>query len=302
MNNHKAFRLLYLLTLVVFVVSGGMLAARLLELRRGNEFYAEAGGAGEAQSPLPAPPAGAPEPEPPPEELPELSARLLRFAGEHPDAAAWLQIPGTPVDYPVMLGTDNQFYLNHLPDGSENALGSLFADFRTGEGSRNLIIYGHNGAGGRMFGTLKRYESQAYYSEHRTLTLATEDGLYVCPVFSVRRTEAGGGAYTLEFEDEAALAEYMGRAAAESLYPIDAGLSGTAGVLTLSTCTGWPNQRFIVQAAVPASPGGGNPPAGSAEAAPERSTGEPSGSTEGRRPAAPAVSPKTETQTAPGRG
>ena len=59
-------------------------------------------------------------------ELPELSMRLLEFADDYPGAVVWLQIPDTSVDYPVMLGADNQFYLNHLPDGSKNALGSLF--------------------------------------------------------------------------------------------------------------------------------------------------------------------------------
>lgn len=253
MKINKAFRRFYLAALAVFVLSGAMLAARLLEVQRGSEFYAGIEEAEEVLSPLP-PPAGGPEPVPPPAELPELCRRLLRFAGEYPDAAAWLQIPGTPVDYPVMLGADNQFYLNHLPDGRENALGSLFLDCRSGGDSRNLVIYGHNGANGKMFGILKRYESQEFLSEHGTLILATRDRLYLCPVLSVRRTAADGSAYTLEFEDEAALADYIRQAAEESLCRTDAELSGSAGVLTLSTCTGWPNQRLIVQAAIPDVP------------------------------------------------
>ena len=91
---------------------------------------------------------------------------LLQFADDYPGTVMWLQITNTSVDYPVMLGADNQFYLNHLPDGSKNALGSLFLDYRTNEDSNHLIIYGHNGSGGKMFGLLKRYESQDYWGEH----------------------------------------------------------------------------------------------------------------------------------------
>lgn len=238
-----------------------MLAAHCLELQHGNEFYAQRKGTGDTVSPVPvplAPPAACLSPadngeehEAPPNELPELSIQLLHFTAEYPDTAAWLQIPGSPVDYPVMIGRDNRFYLNHLPDGNKNALGSLFFDFRSNENSQNLIIYGHNGPNGTMFGPLKQYESQEFFSEHNTLTLVTSDWLYTCPVFSVRRTAADSNAYTLEFADKAALTEYINQAAAESLYPIHVDLSNTARVLTLSTCTNWPNQRFIVQAIIP---------------------------------------------------
>nr|WP_279285704.1 class B sortase [Colidextribacter sp. OB.20] len=178
----------------------------------------------------------------------ELSLRLSHFVDEYSDAAIWLQIPDTPLDYPVMLGTDNQFYLNHLPNGNKNALGSLFLDYRTNEDSVHLIVYGHNGSGGKMFGLLKQYESQDYFLGHKTLTVATSDAVYVCPIFSVRRVEAGGNAYRLEFEDNNSLTDYINQAVAESLYPIDVELENAARVLTLSTCTGWRNQRFIVQA------------------------------------------------------
>ncbi len=178
----------------------------------------------------------------------ELSLRLSHFAEEYSDTAIWLQIPDTPLDYPVMLGADNQFYLNHLPNGNKNALGSLFLDYRTNEDSVHLIVYGHNGSGGKMFGLLGQYESQDYFLAHKTLTVATSGAVYTCPIFSVRQVEAGGSAYRLEFEDNNSLTDYINQAAAESLYQIDVELEDAARVLTLSTCTGWRNQRFIVQA------------------------------------------------------
>lgn len=248
MRGGKIFRFCYLLTLAILVISGGALALRLTELRRGDTFYAQAGGTGET-APLPAAPAEELEDEAP--EVPELSARLSQFAKTYPEAAAWLQIPDTPLDYPVMLGTDNRFYLDHLPDGSRNDLGSLFLDYRTCADSVHLIVYGHNGAGGKMFGLLKQYESPDCFSEHPALTLAVAERVVVCPIFSVRRVEAGGDAYRLEFEEDGSLQDYIRRAAAESLYPIEADGEAAAGVVTLSTCTGWGNQRLIVQALLP---------------------------------------------------
>lgn len=255
MKKGKVFRSCYILTLTVFITFGAALAVRLTELRRGDEFYAQAAGTGDIVSSVLASPQAI---QPPSEdrrdgipEVPELSARLVQFAEAYPDAAFWLQIPDTPLNYPVMLGADNQFYLNHLPDGNKNALGSLFLDYRTDEDSVHLIIYGHNGTGGKMFGLLKQYESQDYFAEHKALTLATVDRVYVCPIFSVRRVEAGGGAYQLTFEADSGLPDYIDQAAAESLYPIEADGKDAAGMVTLSTCTGQRNHRFVVQALIP---------------------------------------------------
>ena len=99
-----------------------------------------------------------------------------------------------------------------------------------------------------MFGLLKQYESQDYFLGHKTLTVATSDAVYICPIFSVRRVEADGNAYQLEFENDSSLTDYINQAAEESLYPIDVELEDAVRVLTLSTCTGWHNQRLIVQA------------------------------------------------------
>ena len=258
MDRSKIFRFFYCFILIVFIASSTILIIRLVELQRGKEFYEQIGGTGDAISPVPPNPessmsikyeeADEQEHETATTELPELSMHLLQFADDYPGTVMWLQITNTSVDYPVMLGADNQFYLNHLPDGSKNALGSLFLDYRTNEDSNHLIIYGHNGSGGKMFGLLKRYEAQDYWGEHPALTVATSDSVYICPIFSVRRVEADSDAYRLEFEDNDDLICYMNWAASESLYQIDIDFADAAKVLTLSTCTGWHNQRFIVQA------------------------------------------------------
>lgn len=262
MNRSKIFRFFHILILTIFIIFGTALFIRLMELQHGNEFYEQI----EEKEKLPPTSAVAPSPpvtsvvqpavpknqeyEPGSPIIHELSLHLAQFAEEYHDAAIWLQLPDTSLDYPVMLGVDNQFYLNHLPDGSKNALGSLFLDYRTNEDSVHLIVYGHNGSGGKMFGLLKQYESQDYFLEHKTLTVATSDAIYVCPIFSVRRVEADSDAYRLEFEDNDSLISYINQAAAESLYQIDVELEDATRVLTLSTCTGWHNQRFIVQALI----------------------------------------------------
>lgn len=265
MKKSKYFLLFYILILGIFIISGVALTVRLVQLRRGNDFYAQTQIEDTPYQRMPGKSAVTPDivikapglPEeresgsaPNLQKKDERTLRLARFAKKYTDTVFWLQLSGTPLDYPVMRGTDNQYYLNHLPDGSKNALGSLFLDSRTNEDGVHLIIYGHNGSGGKMFGMLKQYESYDFFLEHPMLTVVTKDAVYFCPIFSVRRIAADSDAYQLEFADDGGLGDYIHRAAAESLYSIDpdVDLEDVKKVLTLSTCTGWRTQRLIVQA------------------------------------------------------
>ena len=62
---------------------------------------------------------------------------------------AWLYIPGTGVDYPVIKATDNSFYLNHDIYGKSSIYGSIYLDQRYYQmedinEADNIVIYGHN--------------------------------------------------------------------------------------------------------------------------------------------------------------
>ena len=75
------------------------------------------------------------------------------LTGINRDVAAWLILDGTAIDYPVVRGTDNAYYLNRLYNKEINRGGTIFIDnacSRTFSG-RNTVIYGHNMGDGSMF-------------------------------------------------------------------------------------------------------------------------------------------------------
>ncbi len=78
------------------------------------------------------------------------------------DIYAWIQIPGTPVDYPVVQSaTDDSFYLDHDADGQYTSKGAIFSESAYNSTSFEdpvTVLYGHNMATGEMFG-----EFQAVY-------------------------------------------------------------------------------------------------------------------------------------------
>ncbi|MDE6915753.1 MAG: class B sortase [Lachnospiraceae bacterium] len=241
MKGSGPFRFWYRMVVLIFAGASVALFVRAAELRRSAAFYERAAG---AQG----------------RELWDRERRTTLATKEDCALAqqdsqegivTWIQIADTPVNYPVMRGADNQYYLDHLPDGSKNALGSLFLDCRCSADSPHWIIYGHNGIGGKMFGSLRHYVSQDYFAKHPVLTVAVAGEWYACPIFSVRTVEADSDAYTLDFADEDALRDYVEQAAEQSLYPISVSSERAERVLTLSTCTGWGSQRLMIQAVFP---------------------------------------------------
>ncbi len=111
--------------------------------------------------------------------LPEYSAVYM----QNQDFAGWLKIEDTKVDYPVMLTRgDTDYYLGRNFNKEEDINGTLFMDARTNLKNRNtnVIIYGHNMKSGQMFGGLKNYLEESYFTSHKQVTFDTiyEKGTY----------------------------------------------------------------------------------------------------------------------------
>ena len=112
--------------------------------------------------------------------IPAISINFNILETINKDAVAWLYSPDTVIDYPVLKADDYAYYLNHLPDGTLNANGSLFIDFNNApDFSETLtVIYGHNMRSKMMFGSLAEYKNQSYYNEHPFMYLYTKEVNY----------------------------------------------------------------------------------------------------------------------------
>lgn len=107
---------------------------------------------------------------------------------ENQDLAAWLRVPGTVIDYPVMLTPDDgEYYLHRSFSKKYSLLGTPFMDKKCGqpEEADSLIIYGHNMRDGTMFSALKNYEDEDFYSKNKTIQLALPGGTREYEVFAV---------------------------------------------------------------------------------------------------------------------
>ena len=75
-------------------------------------------------------------------DIPYLGINFDDLIEKNGDTVGWVQVGGTTANYPVVQTGDNSYYLTHAFDGSYNAAGWLFADYRCNmkDLGRNTII------------------------------------------------------------------------------------------------------------------------------------------------------------------
>ena len=91
----------------------------------------------------------------------------------NPDTAAWLYIPETNIDYPVVQGKDNETYMTRNFYGEEAPSGTIFLDYQSAIRQKNYVFYGHNMKNGTMFRDIARYAEKTYFDTHRQIWFYT---------------------------------------------------------------------------------------------------------------------------------
>lgn len=177
----------------------------------------------------------------------ERMLQVQELQKENPDIIGWIEIVGTKINYPVLQGEDNSYYMTHNYKKEEAKDGSIFLDkdYDWNLPSSNLLMYGHNMGDGEMFQDLLKYESEDYYKEHPVVrfTTANDDSEYeIISAFKSRvyyKSEKNVFRYYffINAENEEEYNDFVNNAKEASLY--DTGKTAEYGdqLMTLSTCS-----------------------------------------------------------------
>ncbi len=167
-----------------------------------------------------------------------------------PDIVGWIYCENTVINYPMVRGQDNDYYLHRFIDGSYNGGGTLFMDFKCNRdfSDPNSIVYGHHMNDGSMFASLKKYQTDPeYYSKHPTFYLNTPGQNYRVDVFAGFVCDADSDTYTIGFPDDNSFRNWLGRMVAQSDFSTDVQVGAEDRIITLSTCSyEWYDARYVV--------------------------------------------------------
>ena len=119
-----------------------------------------------------------------------LSLDWDKLKEKNDDVTAWIRCTGTIINYPIVQGNDNDYYLNHLLDGTWNGKGTIFVDARCARPFDGFltIVYGHRmrDMGRSMFTILEDYlasKDPSFFSEHPVMEIYTPDENYDLQIF-----------------------------------------------------------------------------------------------------------------------
>lgn len=172
------------------------------------------------------------------------------------DVYAWITIPGTDIDYPILQHpTDNAYYLNHNLDGSYGYPACIYTeDFNTTDFTdNNTVIYGHNMGNGTMFAGLHAFESKDFFDENREVIIYMPDQILHYTIFAAHIYDDRHLMYSFDFSNDDVYASFI-----QDIFDIrdmsanidtDMEVSAEDNIITLATCvSGMPNNRYLVHA------------------------------------------------------
>ena len=173
----------------------------------------------------------------------------INFNKLNENVVLWLMVDGTNINYPVVKGKDNSFYLDHDINGNLKTSGWVFMDYRNDSklSDDNTIIYGHNLANKTAFGSLDNLFTDKWFKEsNHLIVVRNRKKKYVYKVFSVY--ESSPETYYLQNNVYEEYLEFLNTLKSRSKFNFDVELDKNSKIITLSTCTSDNKNRKVVHA------------------------------------------------------
>ncbi len=193
------------------------------------------------------------------EDAAPVQGKYAEFKKQYSDFAGKLIIKGLEIDFPVVQGNDNSYYLGHNIDGKKDKHGTLFADYRNNlaDLNDNTIIYGHNMHDGTQLGMLNMYKSVDTYRACPVITFNTVYNDYKWKVFAaflINTQPQHDNGYVFnylrtDFATDQEFHDFYNEVIQRSYFTTDVDVTPEDKLLTLSTCSLlMDDARFVVMA------------------------------------------------------
>ena len=171
------------------------------------------------------------------------------------DIYAWIYIPNTNVDYPILQSADDDaFYLSHDYKKDYEFAGSIYTEKinKKDFSDPNTLVYGHNMLNGSMFRTLHDFRKPEFFEQNPYIYVYLPDRTLTYEIFSAYEYDDRHIMYSFDFSDKEVYAEYLAYATNPTDSMMcnrrDINVTTDDKIITLSTCLGnIETSRYLVQ-------------------------------------------------------
>lgn len=174
------------------------------------------------------------------------------------DVYAWINIPGTVIDYPILQHTtDDSYYLNYTIDGVEGYPGCIYTERVNSKDftDNNTVIYGHNMRNGTMFTDLHKFREADFFVDHDTVYIYTPSKQLTYKIFAAYLYDDRHLTNSFDFSDMEVYSDYLEELPTiitkdeTANYRNEISPTDTNKIITLITCIrSQPEKRVYVQA------------------------------------------------------
>ncbi len=186
--------------------------------------------------------------------VPDKNLDWDAIKSENEDIYAWIYIPNTNVDYPILQHpTDDSYYLEHNLDGSTGYPGCIYSESvnKKDFSDANTVLYGHNMKDGSMFASLHNFEDNQFFEDNCFIYIYTPEKTYVYEVYTACEFSDEYLQDAYDFDTESGFDQFVQDI--ENIRDMTShrrdgiGMAYGRKLLTLSTCIGSkPDNRWLV--------------------------------------------------------
>ncbi len=128
------------------------------------------------------------------------------------DIVGWIYVPDTVINYPIVQGKDNDFYLDHSSLGASNLIGAIFLDANASSDFSDFqsIIYGHSViSSSEMFTQVASFADASFFESHPYLYILTPEQTYRCDILALTKTTSDSDLYQTWFGNDDQRLSYL---------------------------------------------------------------------------------------------
>ena len=184
--------------------------------------------------------------------FPLYDVDFSKLISQNKDTVGFINIKNTIINYPVVKGSDNSYYLNHSFDNKKNSAGSIFMDYRNSinELSDNTIIYGHSRKDGTMFASLRNtlLSSWQENKDNYVIYFKTLKENMLFQIFSIYTIKEETYYLKTSFSTKEEKQKWIERMQNRNIASLNAEVNINDKFLTLSTCLDTRGGRIVIHA------------------------------------------------------